>query len=238
MTKEEETILSTKNVKHLFLDCKKKYSDEFYERYVENFKHPKKRKLVYRIVKRSFDIVVSFISLVLLLIPFFIIGIIIKIDSKGPVFFKSRRVGMNRKVFYCLKFRSMSINAPAEMATSVFEDAHSYVTRVGRLLRKTSIDELPQLFNVFAGQMSIIGYRPLVPTEENCNEMREKLGVFRMRPGISGFAQVHGRDDVYYKNKAIMDAHYVSNACIGMDISLVFKSVLVVLSKKGNEDDC
>ena len=236
MTKEEETILREENGKHLFLDCKKKYSDEFYERYVKNFRQPNNRKLVYRIIKRSFDIVVSFVFLVLLLVPFLIIGIIIKIDSKGPVFFKNRRVGRNGKVFFCLKFRSMGINAPAEIATSIFEDAQAYVTKVGRFLRKTSIDELPQLFNVFVGQMSIVGYRPLVPSERNCNDMRNKLGVFDMRPGISGYSQVQGRDDVYYKNKAIMDAFYVCNAGIIMDVKILFASVFVVINKKGNKD--
>ena len=129
----------------------------------------------------------------------------------------------------------MKTTAPAEMATSIFSDSQSYITRFGRFLRKTSIDELPQLINVLLGQMSIIGYRPLVPTEKNCNDMRDKLCVFSMRPGISGFAQVHGRDDVYYKNKAIMDAYYVQNAGIAMDMKLLWGSVVVALTGKGNE---
>ena len=217
------------------MDYEKKYSEEFYEEYIKNFQKGTRKKYFYRFMKRTFDIFVSGLSLLFLLIPFIIIAIAIKCDSKGPIIFKNRRVGKNGKIFNCLKFRSMFTSAPSEVATSIGQ-VDCYITKVGRFLRRTSIDELPQLLNVFIGQMSIIGYRPLVPTEVNCNNMRMQLNVFEMKPGISGYAQVHGRDKVYYKNKAIMDAYYVKNASLLMDISLVFSSVMVVLKREGNDD--
>lgn len=237
MNQAENKILNKENLNNteIQINYKVKYSDAFYEQYIANFEPNKKSKWIYCFIKRTFDIFVSFVCITILLIPFLIIGIIIKCDSKGPMIFKNRRVGKNGRIFNCLKFRSMSKEAPAEVATSL-DSTDLYITRVGKFLRKTSIDELPQLFNVLVGQMSLIGYRPLVPTEEKCNKMREQLGVFSMRPGISGYSQVKGRDDVYYKNKAIMDAYYVKNASIGFDIKLLFSSVFVVLGGKSNWD--
>ena len=223
------------NNNKLLIDYNKQYSDSFYEEYIESFEKNTKSRWFYRFVKRGFDIFSSFILISILIVPFIIIGIIIKCDSKGPMIFKNRRVGRNGKIFNCLKFRSMSTEAPKEESTSSGK-AEQYITKVGRFIRKTSIDELPQLFNVFIGQMSIIGYRPLVPTEEKCNDMRNSLGVFKMRPGISRYSQVNGRDDVYYKNKAIMDAYYVKNASIFLDIKLMFQTVAVVLWGKSNWD--
>lgn len=228
---EQETIEDSE----IQIDYTKKYSDEFYDTYIEKFEQRKQKKLFMRFVKRSFDIVSSFFAILLLILPFIIIAIFIKADSKGPVLFKNRRVGRNGKIFTCLKFRSMSTEAPKEVATS-YGTTDGYITKVGRFLRKTSLDELPQLFNVFVGQMSIIGYRPLVPTEERCNEMRQKMGVFQMRPGISGYSQVKGRDDVYYKNKAIMDAYYVKHFSIWFDMKLICASVKVALGGKSNWD--
>ena len=130
----------------------------------------------------------------------------------------------------------MKTNAPHDVATSRLEHAGNYQTKVGNLLRKLSLDELPQLYCVFIGTMSFIGYRPLCLTEENCNNMRKALNVFSMRPGISGLAQVNGRDDLYYKNKALLDAEYVKKASVWLDIKLMFKTVGTVLFRKGNKD--
>lgn len=215
------------------LDYTKEYSDEFYEEYIESFQKNGKKKLFYRFVKRSFDILVSLLGLILLSPLFLVIAILIKCDSKGKVIFTHDRVGKDGKTFKCHKFRSMYESAPPSCATSVLQNAEQYYTRVGSVLRRTSLDELPQLFSVLIGKMSLIGYRPLVVTEEKCNNMRLRLGVFAMRPGISGYAQVHGRDNVYYKNKAIMDAYYVKNASLSMDIKLLFQTVGVVLKRKG-----
>ncbi len=217
-------------------DYKKQYSDEFYEQYIENFKQNTEKRYVYRFFKRAFDIVASLIALFVLAVPMLIIVVAIKLDSKGPVIFKHERMGRYGKVFTCYKFRSMVVAAPKECATSVFEDAGSYLTRVGVVLRRFSLDELPQLWCVLIGNMSVIGYRPLVLTEVKCNDMRRRMGVFSAKPGISGYSQVHGRDDVYYKNKAIMDAEYVKNANFWTDLKLIFQTVGVVISRKGNND--
>lgn len=212
-----------------------KYSDEYYDLYIKNFVPNQKKRLGYRFCKRMFDILVSLFGL-LVASPFMlIIAIAVKLDSKGPIIFKQERMGKDGKPFHCYKFRSMKVDAPKNCATSVLGDPTQYLTRTGRVLRKLSLDELPQLFCCLIGTMSIIGPRPLVLTENNCNDMRMKLGVFAMRPGISGYAQVLGRDDVYYKNKAILDAEYVKNASLLFDLKLIFKTVQVVIKRDGND---
>ena len=212
-----------------------KHSNTYYEQYIEGFVPSEKKRFFYRFVKRSFDVVASFLMLLISSPVLLAIAIAIKCDSKGPVIFKQQRMGKGGKTFTCYKFRSMTTEAPHDCATSQLSHAESYLTRVGRVLRKLSLDELPQLWCVLIGTMSFIGYRPLVLTEEKCNAMRERLGVLTMRPGISGYAQVHGRDDVYYKNKAILDAEYVKRASLWLDLKLVFQTVAVVLKKEGND---
>ncbi len=219
------------------MDYKLKYADEFYSEYIENFVQNDKKRIFFRFAKRFGDVLLSFVALFLLSPIFLIIALAIKLDSKGPVIFKQNRVGRGGKEFKCLKFRSMRTDAPKNAPTSLLEKPEQYYTKVGRFLRKTSLDELPQLWCVFTGKMSIIGYRPLVPNEEKANEMRSRLGVFTMRPGISGLAQVKGRDDVYYKNKALLDAEYVKTATIWLDIKLVIQTALAVISRKGNKSE-
>ena len=219
------------------LDYKAEYADEYYETYIRDFVPNRKKRTVYRIVKRIFDFMTALILLILLALPMLIIAIAVKIDSKGPAIFKQERVGKDGKSFHCYKFRSMRTDAPHDMATSLLKDSKQYQTRVGRILRRLSLDELPQLFCVLIGTMSLIGYRPLVLSEEKCNEMRAKLNVFSMKPGISGYAQVNGRDDVYYKNKAIMDAEYVKNASPWLDLKLMVQTFTVVLERKGNQSE-
>ncbi len=212
------------------------YSDAFYEEFISNFQPNVKKRFFYRFLKRFFDIAVSALLLILLCPVMLILIIAIKCDSKGPAIFKQDRMGRNGKTFRCYKFRSMRIDAPKDCATSLLEHPEAYQTKVGKVLRRLSLDELPQLWCVFVGTMSFIGYRPLVLTEANCNEMRKRLGVFAMRPGISGYSQVRGRDDVYYKNKAIMDAYYVKNASLAFDIKLLAQTVAVVVKRDGNSD--
>ena len=213
------------------------HSDTYYEQYIQSFVPNKKKRLFYRFLKRSFDIITSLLMLVILSPAMLVISICIKCDSKGSVIFKQKRIGRNGKIFYCYKFRSMRTDAPSDTAISRLENPEQYKTRVGRFLRKTSLDELPQLWCVLVGTMSIIGYRPLVLTEKKCNEMRRRLNVFSVRPGISGYAQVHGRDNVYYKNKAIMDAEYVKKASLRLDFKLLLQTVTVVLNRDGNSDN-
>jgi O-antigen biosynthesis protein WbqP len=210
------------------------YCDEFYDQYIQNFQQNKKRRLFFRFVKRAFDFFVALFCLILFSPVMLVIAIAIKLDSRGPIVFKQQRVGRNGKPFNCYKFRSMKITTPRNMPTSQLAKPEMYVTRVGWVLRKLSLDELPQLFCCLVGTMSFIGPRPLVLNEVKCHDMRERLGVYRMRPGISGYAQVNGRDDVYYKNKAIMDAQYVRDASLWMDFKLLFLTVAVVFKRKGN----
>ena len=230
LTQSSEEVLDIKN-----LDYSKKYSNEFYDEYIENFEKNTKSRWFYKFLKRFFDLITSFLAIIILSPIFLITAIAIKIDSKGPVLFKQKRVGKNGKIFTCYKFRSMKEDAPHECATSLLNDTKKDpYTKVGKVIRKLSIDELPQLFCVLFNTMSVIGYRPLIISEEKCNDMRMRLGVFDMKPGISGYAQVCGRDDVHYKNKALLDAEYVKRASLWFDIKIFFKTIKVVICRTGN----
>lgn len=225
------------DIQNVKFDCKKEYEDAFYEHYIETFQQNTKKRYFYRFIKRGFDIIMSSLGLIILSPVMLLITIMIKCDSEGSVIFKQERIGKNGKPFYVYKFRSMKKDAPKDCPTSLLDNPAQYQTRVGSFLRRYSLDELPQLVCCLIGTMSFIGYRPLCLTEENCNRMRSQLGVFEMKPGISGYAQVHGRDDVYYKNKAILDAEYVKRASLWLDIKLMFQTIAVVLKKKGNHDE-
>lgn len=184
--------------------------------------------------KRICDIIVSLIALILLAIPMLIIAIWIKIDSpKEPILFKQTRVGKNDVPFTILKFRSMNKNAPHQMATENFEHPEEYITPVGKFIRKTSLDELPQIFNVLKGEMSIIGPRPLIPAEKEVLAMRDEYGASRILPGITGLAQVHGRDEITDRNKAAYDGKYALNISILLDISIFFRTIFDVVCSRG-----
>lgn len=213
------------------------YSDEFYDVIIKVFQSNKRKRYFYRFIKRCFDFFVSLICILLLSLIFIVVAIMIKRDSKGPVIFKQDRMGKNFKPFKCWKFRSMAVEAPKNISTEDMEKGKSYVTKVGKFIRKTSIDELAQLFNILSGKMSIISYRPIILTEDKLNNMRNELGVFSIKPGITGFAQVHGRDNVTYRNKALMDAYYVKHASLCFDIKLIFDSAIIILKRKGNHDN-
>ena len=213
------------------------YPDSFYEKFINEFKPNRDRCFIYCFFKRLFDIVASAMLLGVLLPLMLILAAAVKLDSRGPAIFVQNRVGKDGKVFRFYKFRSMRTDAPRDCATSRLENPEQYQTRIGRVLRRLSLDELPQLWCVLIGTMSFVGYRPLVLTEENCNNMRARLGVFAVRPGISGYAQIRGRDDVYYKNKAIMDACYVKYASLWLDLKILIRTILVVLRRDGNHDN-
>lgn len=182
-------------------------------------------------MKRAFDFTVSLISLIVLSPLFLIISLVILIDDGGPVIFRQYRVGKGNKLFYIYKFRTMK-NDTGNIATSELKNSEEYITRSGHFLRKTSIDELPQLINVLRGEMSIVGPRPLIPEEKEIRVMREKLGVFNVLPGITGLAQVNGRDTIDDKEKAQLDKQYVDNFGIKQDIKILFSTVFAVLSRK------
>ena len=181
-------------------------------------------------------VVEPFLALVLLIIllPLFIlIGLWIKFDSKGPVFFKQQRIGQHLSRFDVYKFRSMRQDTPNNVPTHQMVQANTYITRSGRFLRKTSLDELPQLINILKGEMSFIGPRPALYNQDDLVELRKAYKVESLKPGITGWAQIHGRDELELNVKAKLDGYYVGRASLWMDISIIVKTVFAVLGKKG-----
>lgn len=184
--------------------------------------------------KRGFDIFFSLIAIIILAIPMMIIALWIKVDSPHEkVLFKQERIGINNVPFTILKFRSMRDDAPHQMATENFENPEMYITRVGKILRKTSLDELPQLLNVLKGDMSIVGPRPLIPKEKYVLKLRDEYGANKILPGITGLAQVHGRDQVTDENKASYDGKYALNVSLLLDASIILKTVSDVVRSRG-----
>ena len=190
-------------------------------------------KVIYLFFKRFFDILASFFALVLLLVPFAVIAVVIKCTSKGPVFFKQKRVGKNKKLFTILKFRTMRVDAPKDTATHLLSNADSYITGVGKFLRKTSIDELPQIFNIFVGHMSVIGPRPALYNQYDLVELRDKYNANGVRPGLTGLAQISGRDELELDVKARLDGEYVEKMSLWLDIKIFFKTLLSVFKSDG-----
>ena len=187
----------------------------------------------YLTVKRLLDFVLSLIGIVVLIPVFIIIGILIKVDSRGPVIFKQKRYGKNKEPFYIYKFRTMASDAPQNVATKDLNDSKKYITKIGALLRRTSLDELPQLFNILLGQMTIVGPRPVVLKEENLIIARDLYGANDIKPGITGWAQINGRDLLSIEEKAKLDGYYVENMGFKMDIKCFFKTVKYVLKGEG-----
>lgn len=184
--------------------------------------------------KRICDVIFSLIAIIILALPMLIIALLIKIDSpEEPVLFKQIRVGKDNIPFTIFNFRSMSKDAPHQMATENFENPEEYITAVGKVIRKTSLDELPQLFNVLKDDMSIIGPRPLIPTETKVLELRNEMGASLILPGITGLAQVHGRDEVTDENKATYDGKYALNISMFLNLSIFLKTVFDVICSRG-----
>lgn len=184
--------------------------------------------------KRGFDIFFSLIAIIILAIPMMIIALWIKVDSPHEkVLFKQERIGINNVPFTILKFRSMRDDAPHQMATENFENPEMYITRVGKILRKASLDELPQLLNVLKGDMSIVGPRPLIPKEKYVLKLRDEYGANKILPGITGLAQVHDRDQVTDENKASYDGKYALNVSLLLDASIIMKTVSDVVRSRG-----
>lgn len=182
-------------------------------------------------MKRLFDFTVSFVLIIMLLPVFLILSLIVLIDSGHPVIFKQYRVGKDNKLFYVYKFRTMKVDT-RNTSTEDLKEADECITKSGRILRKTSLDELPQLFNVLTGKMSFVGPRPLIPEEKEIRNLRKKYGVYSVRPGITGWAQVNGRDMLSVKEKALFDKEYVEKQSLMFDIKILFKTVAVVLKRE------
>lgn len=190
------------------------------------------RFFAYSGIKRIFDFFFAALALISAGIPMAFIALIVKCTSKGPAIFKQPRVGKDGVIFNCLKFRSMYTDAPASCASAELSEADSYITPIGAVLRKTSLDELPQLINILKGEMSFIGPRPLIPEEEYIHSERKKNGVYLLRPGISGLAQIKGRDLVKPAEKVKYDTEYLKKFGLLEDISILFRTVLNVLCAK------
>ena len=183
--------------------------------------------------KRFWDIVLSGLAIVLLSPLFALLCLWIKLDSEGPVFFRQKRIGIHRTTFDILKFRTMRIDAPHDVPTHLLSEPDRWITRAGKILRKTSLDELPQLFQIFTGKMSLVGPRPALWNETKLVREREKVGANDVLPGLTGLAQVNGRDDLPRSEKVRYDGIYANNLSFAMDIKCLWKTVAVVFTGKG-----
>lgn len=192
-----------------------------------------KKKRIYFAIKRILDIILSIIVLIILC-PFLIIfSIIIKIESKGPVLFKQKRVGKNKKLFTIYKFRTMRTDTPKDIPTHLLKNAESYITKFGNIMRKTSVDEIPQLFNIVKGDMSIIGPRPALWNQNDLIKERDKYYANDIRPGLTGWAQVNGRDELEIPVKAKYDGEYVEKMSLWFDVKIFFKTIINVFKHEG-----
>lgn len=186
-----------------------------------------------RCIKRILAVILSAVGILALSWLFLILCIAIKVESKGPVLFKQKRVGIHKRHFNILKFRTMRIDTPKDTPTHLLENPDQYITRVGKFLRKTSLDELPQLFNILVGHMAIIGPRPALWNQFDLIEERDKYGANDVRPGLTGWAQINGRDELEIPVKAKLDGEYVQRIGFGFDVKCFFGTITSVLRHDG-----
>ena len=186
-----------------------------------------------KIFKRLIDIVLSGLGILVLLPVYLVIAVAVKLDDPGPVFFRQKRVGIHKTHFNILKFRTMKMNTPRDMPTHLLENPEQYITRVGKVLRKTSLDELPQIFQIFTGKMSIIGPRPALWNQDDLIAERDKYGANDVRPGLTGWAQINGRDELPIDVKARLDGEYMKNISFLFDCKCFFGTILSVLKSDG-----
>ena len=188
---------------------------------------------MYMKIKRLIDVVFSLLGLIVLSPIFLSLTIAIKLDSKGPVLFKQKRIGIINTHFNILKFRTMSINTPKDTPTHMLENPDQYITKMGMFLRKTSLDELPQIWNIFVGQMSIIGPRPALWNQYDLIEERDKYGANDIPPGLTGWAQINGRDELPIEVKAKLDGEYVEKISFLMDVKCFIWTIVSVVKSDG-----
>ena len=184
-------------------------------------------------IKRGLDFILSLIGLIVLSPIFLVLCIWIKVDSKGPILFKQKRVGKNKKYFNILKFRTMYIDTPKDMPTHLLSDPDQYITKAGKFLRKTSLDELPQLVNILKGEMAIIGPRPALWNQEDLIKERDLYKANDIRPGLTGWAQINGRDELEIEDKARLDGDYVTHMSFLFDFKCFFGTITSVLKHDG-----
>lgn len=184
-------------------------------------------------LKRVIDFILALGGIIVLMPLLVILVIAIKVDSKGPVLFKQKRVGIHKTHFNILKFRTMRIDTPKDMPTHMLQNPEQYITKVGKFLRKTSLDELPQIFNILKGEMAVVGPRPALWNQYDLIEERDKYGANDIRPGLTGWAQINGRDELEIPVKAKLDGEYVAKMGPAMDLRCFFGTFLSVLRADG-----
>lgn len=183
-------------------------------------------------IKRTFDLLLSILLLVLFSLPLLLVALAVKFTSEGPILHWSKRIGRNNKLFLMPKFRSMKINTP-QVATHLLTNANAHLTPVGGFIRKTSLDELPQLWSVLVGDMSFVGPRPALFNQDDLVKMRTDLGISSLRPGITGWAQVNGRDELPIPVKVEFDNYYYKNASLLLDLKIIFLTAYKVVNAEG-----
>lgn len=188
---------------------------------------------MYSKVKRIFDCFFSFWGIILLSPILLILCILIKLDSKGPILFKQKRIGIHKTHFYILKFRTMRIDTPKDTPTHLLQNPEQYITKVGKFLRRTSLDELPQIWNIFVGQMSVVGPRPALWNQNDLIMQRDLYGANDLRPGLTGWAQINGRDELPIEVKARLDGEYVKKMNLSFDLICICKTIVSVLKRDG-----
>lgn len=188
---------------------------------------------MYGFLKRFFDIVLSLVAIIVFSWLLIIIAVAIVVEDKGNILFKQKRIGKNKKEFYIYKFRTMKVSTPKDVPTHLLDNPESYITKIGGFLRKTSLDELPQLFNILKGDMSIVGPRPALWNQFDLIALRDENGSNSVRPGLTGWAQVNGRDELPIDVKAGFDGEYIKKMGIIFDIKIILMTVVSVFTSKG-----
>lgn len=183
-------------------------------------------------MKRVFDFSMSLIAIIVFSPIILIISLLVKLTSKGPIFFKQRRIGKNNEEFNILKFRTMRVDTP-NVATHLLKDPSVFITPLGKFLRKTSLDELPQLINIIKGEMSIVGPRPALYNQYDLRDMRTEVGVHKLVPGLTGWAQINGRDEIPLEEKVALDKEYMNMQNFWLDIKIIFMTVFKVAKSEG-----
>lgn len=188
---------------------------------------------MYKVLKKGIDRVLALIGLVILAPVFLILILAIKADSRGPVLFRQKRVGIHKSHFHILKFRTMRIDTPKDTPTHLLKNPEQYITKVGRFLRRTSLDELPQIINILKGDMAIVGPRPALWNQYDLIAERDKYGANDILPGLTGWAQINGRDELPIAVKAKLDGDYVAGMGLWMDLRCIFGTVISVVKQEG-----
>ncbi len=183
-------------------------------------------------MKRFFDLFLASCLLMLLAFPMAIIGLLIKLTSQGPIIHRSDRIGIDNTIFKMAKFRTMKINAP-QLATHLLKNPDIFLTKIGNILRKTSIDEFPQLFNIIRGEMSFVGPRPALFNQNDLMGLRTKKGIHKLIPGVTGWAQINGRDELPIPVKVELDEYYLKNRCFALDLRILLLTVIKVMKREG-----